>query len=49
MEALSVAGTVGRAVRPRIGGALFRYRLYTPDMEESGEATYVGVRTVEAV
>jgi hypothetical protein len=31
---------VSRAVRPRNGGDVFRYRLYTPDGDELGEATY---------
>jgi hypothetical protein len=34
------ADNVAVAVRPRNGGDVFRYRLYTPDGDELGEATY---------
>jgi hypothetical protein len=32
---------LGLAVRPRIGGEVFRYRLFTPDGDVIGEATYL--------
>jgi hypothetical protein len=34
------ADSVDSAVRPRIGGDVFRYRLHSPDGDDFGEATY---------
>lgn len=34
------ADSVGSAVRRRIGGEVFRYRLHSPDGDDLGEAVY---------
>jgi hypothetical protein len=38
-------GYARRAVRPRKGGAMFRYRLHSPDGDDLGEAMYAQMIT----
>jgi hypothetical protein len=37
---LNACRIIRHAVRPRIGGDVFRYRLHSPDGGDLGEATY---------